>query len=147
MRVKKILLLMAVAVLSGTLFSCTKETPYEKPNPLPGTWVANNVDYNGFPVNFEAVIADKFESDADIYSLEGGDTGSTMNGYADGELYETGLILGCIFNARTDTGQFVILYDDDPVELAQEVVFYYDRRKDTFTVIQPNYSITFSRKK
>ncbi len=114
---------------------------------MPGTWEAKNVNYNGFPVDFTATIVDQFEAADDIYSLEGGDTGSTMNGYAGGELYETGLILGCVFNARTDTGKFIILYDDDPIELAQDVVFYYDRRKDTFTAIQPNYSITFSRKK
>lgn len=152
-RMKKIqfLTLMALSfVIIGLLSSCKNDDKlyYETGNPLPGSWYAQNVDYEGYPVDFTAEIADNFNEGSEnsgVYCSEGDDCGNVVATY-EGEIYEQATIKSVIYNSKTHTGRFTLHYSDDPEDTLYQMDFYYEPKRDKFTAINLNFNVTFTRK-
>lgn len=145
---RKRLLELSVAMLTlACCFSCSKDESarFETGNPLPGEWYAWNVDYEGYPMTFDVEIGDGFIEGSGLYCLEGGNAGTFVAKF-ENEVYEKADIESIIYNSKTYTGEFTLHYDGDPEEELYKMSFYYEPKRDKFTVIQLNFNVTFTRK-
>lgn len=145
MIMNKRLNVIVLCVLAFLLSSCQKESVrgFETGNPMPGAWYAENVDYEGLPVDFKIDIGSDFEEGEGVYSAEGMQIGRMVVTH-EGDPVMAADIRTCIYNSSTYTGRFVIHYDDDEdQDYTFTMDFYYDYVKDRFTVISISYNITF----
>ena len=141
-------LMIAFTAFAFMLSSCQKDSidGMETGNPMPGKWYANQVDYEGLLVDFNVEINSVFNEGEGLYAAEGQQIGR-MEVTHEGEPVMAANIQSCIYNERTHTGRFVIHYDDDEdPEYVFTMDFYYDVKKDRFTVISISYNITFCRR-
>lgn len=149
MNSRRTLLAVLAAAVALMLSSCQKDTikGFETGNPMPGSWYASQVEYEGMPVDFKVDIQDVFRDGEGVYQAEGLKIGR-MEVTHEGAPVMAADIQNCIYNSLTYTGMFVIHYDDDEdPEYVFSMHFYYDPKLDRFTVIELSYNITFCRKK
>lgn len=151
MKSKTFISMIVMAALSVLAVSCQKDgiQGYETGNPMPGTWYADQVEYDGLPVDFKVEITGKFEEGEGIYVAEyESQKVGRMTVTSEGEPVMAADILYCLYNSRTHTGKFVIHYDDDEdPEYLFTMNYYYDPKLDRFTAIEVYYNITFRRRK
>lgn len=144
---KKILFIVMFICAMLTFQSCNKEKVggFVTGNPMPGSWYAKSVEYDGMLVDFNVDINSDFKEGEGVYGAEG--QVGRMVVTCEGAPVMSADIRNCIYNSSTYTGRFVIHYDDDEdPEYVFSMDYYYDWVKDRFTVISISYNITFCRR-
>lgn len=138
-----IVMVSAVFILSG----CAKDDSiegYATGNPMPGTWNAKKVNWQGYTVDIQAKIGNEFGESEGIYYMVGDSIGCMEVDY-EGQLFDSATIISCLYNSVTHTGEFTLHYAGDDDETYYQEKFYYDAKFDRFTVISIDFNVTFTR--